>query len=146
MIPAHWHDNWREKSVRTPSPCPTSPVVLWASVPTWTAWVSETFRWPGSSAKELVSVDLSQQKSLLPFFFWEQHLVIGHAFMFFFGWNLRILVKRFKVSSPMILTGYAALNKLLGKNVYSSQVEPEIVHIDFLANKQISGGVWDIIL
>ena len=25
------------------------------------------------------------------------------------------------VSSPMILTGYAALNKLLGKNVYSSQ-------------------------
>ncbi len=26
-----------------------------------------------------------------------------------------------EVSSPMILTGYAALNKLLGKNVYSSQ-------------------------
>jgi len=25
------------------------------------------------------------------------------------------------VSSPMILTGYSALNKLLGKNVYSSQ-------------------------
>ena len=25
------------------------------------------------------------------------------------------------VSSPMILTGYGALNKLLGKNVYSSQ-------------------------
>lgn len=26
-----------------------------------------------------------------------------------------------QVSSPMILTGYAALNKLLGKNVYQSQ-------------------------
>jgi len=29
-----------------------------------------------------------------------------------------------EVSSPMILTGYAALNKLLGKNVYSSQARP----------------------
>lgn len=28
-----------------------------------------------------------------------------------------------EVSSPMILTGYAALNKLLGKNVYSSQAQ-----------------------
>ena len=31
---------------------------------------------------------------------------------------------RTEVSSPMILTGYAALNKLLGKNVYSSQARP----------------------
>ena len=34
--------------VRTPSPCPTLRGVPWASVPTWTAWASETFRWPGS--------------------------------------------------------------------------------------------------
>ena len=30
---------------RTPSRCPTSPVALWASVPTWTVSDSETSRW-----------------------------------------------------------------------------------------------------
>ena len=141
--------------VRTPSPCPTLRAVPWASVPTWTAWASETFRWPEHLAAQAVAVDVAVDVAAVDGFRkqgYPQILQILHFHGIFDdkAINQPFWIAQFmeppkncldnpiirsglrqqsydgmtEVSSPMILPGYAALNKLLGKNVYSSQARP----------------------